>query len=68
MIEATSNGPLLSEACVPRGGKVESNIRAIITLVDFCALSVALEITRGAEESELVPGGFVLVSDGPFAV
>jgi len=49
-------------------GEGRVQIRALITLVDFCALSVALEITRGAEESELVPGGFVLVSDGAFAV
>jgi hypothetical protein len=66
MFEATSNGPLLSVACVPMRGRVQ--IRAIITLVDFFALSVALEVTRGAKESELVLGGFVLVSDGAFAV
>jgi hypothetical protein len=67
MIEATSNGPLLSVTCVLMGkGRVQ--IRATITLVDFFALSVALEVTRGAKESELVPGGFVLVSDGAFAV
>ena len=67
MIEATSNGPLLSVTCVLMGkGRVQ--IRAIITLVDFFALSVALEVTRGAEESVPVPGGFVLVSDGAFAV
>jgi hypothetical protein len=67
MIEATSNGPLLSVTYVLMGeGRVQ--IRAIITLVDFFALSVALEVTRGAKESELVLGGFVLVSDGAFAV
>jgi hypothetical protein len=67
MIEATSNGPLLSVTCVLMGeGRVQ--IRALITLVDFFALSVALEVTRGAKEFELVPGGFVLVSDGAFAV
>jgi hypothetical protein len=67
MIEATSNGPLLSVTCVLMG-KGPVQIRAIITLVDFFALSVALEVTRGAKESELVLGGFVLVSDGAFAV
>ena len=54
--------------CVSLWGEGRVQIRAIITLVDFFALSVALEITRGAEESELVPGGFVLVPDAPFGV
>lgn len=54
--------------CVSLWGEGRVQIRAIITLVDFFALSVALEITRGAEEPELVPGRFVLVSDGSFGV
>jgi hypothetical protein len=49
-------------------GEGRVQIRAMFTFVDFFAPSVALEITRGGEESELVPGGFVLVSDGAFAV
>jgi hypothetical protein len=49
-------------------GKGRVQIRAIITLVSFLALSIALEITRGAGEPELVSGGFSLVPDAPFGV
>jgi hypothetical protein len=49
-----------------REGRVQ--IRAIITLVGFFTLSIALEITRGAGEPELVRGGFSLVPDAPFGV
>jgi len=67
MTEVISDGPLLLAVCVSMGeGRVQ--IRAISPLVDFFALVVALEITRDAEEAELVPGRLVLVSEGAFGV
>jgi len=71
MTEATSDGPLMVYAFRWRGslgreGRVQ--IRAIIALVGFVAPSIAPEIVQGAEEPELVPGGFILVPDAPFGV
>jgi hypothetical protein len=67
MAEATADGLLLSVACVSLGGRPGSN-QSDNHSCWFFPLSIALEITRGAGEPELVRGGFSLVPDAPFGV